>query len=159
MIHKKRTCLLSAKIGTDSLNYGKINTLKSIHRLLYSPLSLLLSTVNHHSSWSSSFICGDNGNGFVKGIQQEFFYWNSCRFCQGCNRKFYNPARIVTEMLSTCPLFTEGNVLSQDDVEIDKSNDVSRRRLGELKGIIKSTMFNSHGQTLEERHFPEMTDK
>jgi hypothetical protein len=44
----------------------------------------------------------------VKGIPQEFFYWNSCRFGQGRNRKFHSPARIVTEMLSTCPLFTEG---------------------------------------------------
>jgi hypothetical protein len=26
MIHKKRTCLLSLKIGTDSSNYGKTDT-------------------------------------------------------------------------------------------------------------------------------------
>jgi hypothetical protein len=26
MIHKKRTCLLLAKVGTDSSNYGKIDT-------------------------------------------------------------------------------------------------------------------------------------
>jgi hypothetical protein len=26
VIHKKRTCLLSAKIGTDSSNYGKMDT-------------------------------------------------------------------------------------------------------------------------------------
>jgi hypothetical protein len=26
MIHKKRVCLLSAKIGTDSSNYGKMGT-------------------------------------------------------------------------------------------------------------------------------------
>jgi hypothetical protein len=43
----------------------------------------------------------------MKEIQPESFY--SCRFGQGRNRKFYNPARIVTEMLSICPLFTEGN--------------------------------------------------
>jgi hypothetical protein len=28
MIHKKHTCLLSAKIGTDSPNYGKAGTFK-----------------------------------------------------------------------------------------------------------------------------------
>jgi hypothetical protein len=31
MIYKKRTCLLSAKIGTDSSNYRKINTFENIH--------------------------------------------------------------------------------------------------------------------------------
>jgi hypothetical protein len=31
MIHKKRTCLLSAKIGTDGSNYGKLDTFESIH--------------------------------------------------------------------------------------------------------------------------------
>jgi hypothetical protein len=31
MIHKKRTSLLSAKIGTDSLNYGQTDTFESIH--------------------------------------------------------------------------------------------------------------------------------
>jgi hypothetical protein len=31
MIHKKRTSLLSANIGTDFSNYGKIDTFESIH--------------------------------------------------------------------------------------------------------------------------------
>jgi hypothetical protein len=31
MIHKKRTSLLSAKIGTDSSNYGKIDTFEIIY--------------------------------------------------------------------------------------------------------------------------------
>jgi hypothetical protein len=31
MIHKKRTCLLSAKIGTDISNYGNTDTFGSIY--------------------------------------------------------------------------------------------------------------------------------
>jgi hypothetical protein len=31
MIHKKRTCILSAKIGTDSSNYGKMDTFESTY--------------------------------------------------------------------------------------------------------------------------------
>jgi hypothetical protein len=31
MIHKKRTCLLSANIGTDLSNYGKTDTFESIY--------------------------------------------------------------------------------------------------------------------------------
>jgi hypothetical protein len=48
-----------------------------------------------------AFICDSNENDFMKGIQPESFHWNSCHFGEGRNRKFYNPARIVTEMLST----------------------------------------------------------
>jgi hypothetical protein len=54
------------------------------------------------------FICRRNANGFIKGNQPESFYWNSCRFGEGRDRKFYNPARIVMEMLSTCPHFIKG---------------------------------------------------
>jgi hypothetical protein len=31
MIHKKRTCRLSAKIGTDRSNYGKMDTFETIY--------------------------------------------------------------------------------------------------------------------------------
>jgi hypothetical protein len=44
----------------------------------------------------------------MKGIQPESLYWSSRCFGQGSNRKYYNPARIETEMLSTCSLFTKG---------------------------------------------------
>jgi hypothetical protein len=35
MIHKKRTFLLSAKVGTNSLNYGKTDTFENIYPYLY----------------------------------------------------------------------------------------------------------------------------
>jgi hypothetical protein len=84
-----------------------------VHTDTYTYSLFLISIANHYTSWPSSFICGCNANGFVKGIQQEFFYWNSCRFGQGHNTKFYNPARIVTEMLSTYPLFTTGKAYTK----------------------------------------------
>jgi hypothetical protein len=31
IIHKKRTCLRSVQMGTDSSNYGKMDTFESIH--------------------------------------------------------------------------------------------------------------------------------
>jgi hypothetical protein len=43
----------------------------------------------------------------MKETHQGPLCYNSRRFGQGYNKKFRNPARIVTEMLSTCPLFTE----------------------------------------------------
>jgi hypothetical protein len=57
MINKKHASLLSAKIGTDSSNYGKIDTCVSINWYLYL-LLLLLSTVNR----CPSFICANNEN-------------------------------------------------------------------------------------------------
>jgi hypothetical protein len=77
-----------------------------VHTDSYTYLLLLLSSsVNHYTSWPSSFICGRNANGFIKGNQPESFYWNSRCFGQGRIRKFYRPARIVMEMLSTCLRF------------------------------------------------------
>jgi hypothetical protein len=67
MTYKKHTSLISAKVGTDSSNYGKIDTIESIYRLLYLLLFLLLSTVNHHSS----FIGDNNENDFMKGNQRD----------------------------------------------------------------------------------------
>jgi hypothetical protein len=81
--------------------------IKTIHRLVYLFL-LLLSTVNNHSSWSSSLICDNNENVFIKRIQPGSFYWNSCRFGQGCNRKFNTPARSVTALLQICWHFKKG---------------------------------------------------
>jgi hypothetical protein len=104
MLYKKRTCLLSVKMGTVLSRYGRMDIFDSIYQCLYL-LLFLLSIVNHHSSWSSSFICDNNENVFMNGKQLGSLYWNSCRFGEGRNRKFYNFARIVTEMLSTCPLF------------------------------------------------------
>jgi hypothetical protein len=79
MIYKKHTSLLSAKIETDSLNYGKLDTFESIYWYLH--LFLLL-IVNHHSSCSSSSICDNNENVFMKG--------NLSRcFGQSLNRKYY----------------------------------------------------------------------
>jgi hypothetical protein len=108
MIHKKHTSLPSAKTRTDSSNYGKIDTFENIYRLLYLHLFLSLSTVNHHFSWSSSFICIRNENSFMKRNQRDSHCWTTRHFCQGCNRKFYKPVRSVTEMLSTCLLFAKG---------------------------------------------------
>jgi hypothetical protein len=45
----------------------------------------------------------------MKGIQPESFYWNSYRFGQSRNKKFYNAVRSVIELLSTCLFFTKGN--------------------------------------------------
>jgi hypothetical protein len=44
----------------------------------------------------------------MKGIQPESFYWNSYRFGQGCNKKFYNAVCFAIELLSTYSFFTEG---------------------------------------------------
>jgi hypothetical protein len=62
----------------------------------YTHSLLLLSIVNHHSSRSSSFVCGDNENAFMKENQRGSLYWHSHRFSEGPNRKYYALARSVT---------------------------------------------------------------
>jgi hypothetical protein len=58
MIHKKRTSVLSVKMGTDILKHGKIDVWKLIF-LWLCLLIWLLSIVNY----PSSFICDNNENG------------------------------------------------------------------------------------------------
>jgi hypothetical protein len=91
IIHKKRTSLLSGKIGTDSSNYGKMDTFESTYWWLYL-LLLLASTVNRYTLWPSSFICGCNANNFMKETHQEPLCYNSRRFDQGYNKKFMQPS-------------------------------------------------------------------
>jgi hypothetical protein len=89
-------------MGTVLSRYGKMDIFDSIYQCL---LLFLLSIVNHHSSWSSSFICDNNENVFMKGSQRGSIYGNPYRFGQGRNPKFYSSARSVTKMLSTHPRF------------------------------------------------------
>jgi hypothetical protein len=79
----------------------------------YNYFLFLLSTVKHHSSWPSSFICDNNENVFMKRNQLRPLYWNLRRFGQGLNQKFYNPVSSVIELLSTCLFFTEGKTYSK----------------------------------------------
>jgi hypothetical protein len=65
------------------------------HTDTYTYSLFLLSIVKHHSSWSSSFICDNNENDFIKGDQRGSFYWTLRRFGQSHNRKFYNPVRML----------------------------------------------------------------
>jgi hypothetical protein len=44
----------------------------------------------------------------MKETHQGPLYYNSRRFCQGYNKKFYNPVCSVIELLSTYSFFTEG---------------------------------------------------
>jgi hypothetical protein len=61
----------------------------------------LLSIVKHRSSWSSSFICGCNANGFMKENQRVSLYWHSRRFSEGPNRRYYDLVRDTNQAIGT----------------------------------------------------------
>jgi hypothetical protein len=78
----------------------------------------------------------------VKGIQPESFYWNSYRFDQGCNKKFYDPVRSFIELLSTCWLFTEGKTYTKfmlDTLFPERrySNAIFREKCSAYNGVQK----------------------
>lgn len=56
---------------------------------------------------------------------------------------------------SDIDILPQDEQLLQEDTLQDNSTDLSRRRLGELKAIIKNILYKYHGQVITEHHFFE----